>query len=373
MSANDDIVVLFVDDEPAALRSLRRMLIRSPFACLFEECGQLALETLARQRVDILVADLRMPEMDGIQLLQMVRERHPDVIRLVLSATSDRDIMLAAINKGEIFRFLTKPLESPAALRDAIDQAMAQVRLVRRSREADRLKAEFLASITHELKSPLASIRGFACTLLKNPDMDVATRTEFLGHVVAECERLTQLVTAVLDMSRIDAGNFTLAMEVMDLGLALEETAESMRHYFDSQDVAMSMRILAGNARVYGNRARLIQVFRNLLDNAVKYTPAGGKVEVSLVEEEGSLVARISDSGLGIEAKDLNHVCERFYRGTSDGARTGGAGLGLTIVKEILDRHEWILDIQSERGNGTSVSITVPCHARKKKPTRAPQ
>ena len=359
MSKNDNIVVLFVDDEQSTLNSLRRLLIRNPYTCLFDGSGPGALDVLARQHVDILVADLRMPDMDGINLLQTVRERHPDVIRMVLSATSDRDIMLAAINKGEVFRFLTKPVDSATSLHEALEQASAQVLLARRAREADRLKAEFLATMTHELRSPLAAMKGFVGNMLLEPEMPPDVRQEFLGHIQTECDRLLRLVTDIMDIARINAGQFSMEAAPTDLGLVLEEMAETMRQQFAAKGVSLRTEIPHGLPDVTADRCRLIQVFRNLLDNARKFTPADGTVTVSLRQSQGTLVAEVSDTGCGIPAADLPHVCERFYRGRQGFLQESGAGIGLAVAREIVDLHGGALSITSMEGQGTTVSVAM--------------
>jgi len=222
---------------------------------------------------------------------------------------------------------------------DMLDQAADQVRLRRQGDEAERLKAAFMASITHELKSPLASIKGFTETILRDASMDEATRVEFLDTVVSECERLMQLITSVLEISRIEAGGYTLTFAPTDPGLLIEETVESMRREFSAAGIALKMVVPATVPELAADRERLIQVFRNILDNALKYTPPGGEVCVSLA--------------------DLPRACERFFRGQQAASRIGGAGLGLAVVKEILDRHGWKLMIDSPDGNGTIVTITA--------------
>jgi signal transduction histidine kinase len=355
----ENITILFVDDDRSILHSLRRNLIRDSFASLFSQSGKEALEVLTTRHVDVIVADLRMPEMDGIQLLQVVRQQYPEIVRLVLSASSDVDRILDTINKGEVFRFIVKPVDDLEQFRRTLGQAMAQVTLTRRAHESERLKSEFLASVTHELKSPLASIKGFANTLLRNRDMDIATREEFLQMTVSECDRLTQLVTSILDMSRIEAGSFALRMAPTDLSLLIEETCESMRLHFEDKKIDLQTSIPLLVPTIPADRDRLIQVFRNLLDNALKYTPSGGIVMVSMSPHDNDLLICMEDTGCGITTDDLPQVCDKFYRGQQAGARIGGAGLGLAVAKEIIDRHGWTLSIDSPSEEGTRVTIVT--------------
>ncbi len=358
MNANR-MVILFVDDERSILHAIRRLLIHAPYETLFAQSGEAALSLLAKQPVDIVVADLHMPGMDGVALLRGVRERYPDVLRLVLSASVDSDLILDAINSGEVYRFVDKPIAEMRHLTDMLEQAAEQVRLRRRGHEAERLKAAFMASITHELKSPLASIKGFTETILRDAAMDEATRAEFLDTVVSECERLMQLITSVLEISRIEAGGYTLTFAPTDLGLLIEETVESMRREFVTAGIALKRVVPATVPEVPADRERLIQVFRNILDNALKYTPPGGDVCVSLTVSGSAIEVRIADSGYGIAPADLPRVCERFFRGQQAASRIGGAGLGLAVVKEILNRHGWKLAIDSPYGNGTIVTVTA--------------
>lgn len=367
----DPIVILFVDDERIVLNALRRSLIHAPYTVCLAESGRDALALLAEQPVDIIVADLRMPEMDGIALLKRVRDAYPDIVRLVLSASLDQDLILETINSGEVFRFLGKPIESAGQLLGVFDQAAALVRLRRRAMEVDRLKAEFMASITHELKSPLASIKGYTETVLRDRGMDVATREAFLATAISECDRLMQLIDSVLDLSRIEAGAFALRFAPTDLGLLIEETVGTMRRMFENAQIKLMLDTPESVPEVPADRERLIQVLRNLLDNALKYTPQGGRVTVTLKETDGALSIRVADNGVGIASDELPRVCERFFRGRQAASRNGGAGLGLAVATEILDRHGWSLDMDSQPDYGTTATVlTGPASVRSPNPPK---
>jgi heavy metal sensor kinase len=216
----------------------------------------------------------------------------------------------------------------------------------------------FTADASHELRTPLAAIRAEAeVALAKGP---VAPEQQaLLGSILEECERLTRLADQLLTLSREDAGVAPQAREPVDLAALVAGVADTMRPLAEAG--GLRLRVAGAPARVRGDAGRLRQVFFNLLDNAIKYTPAGGEVEARVEARGGEAVASVRDTGAGIPAEHLPRVFDRFYR--VDKARSremGGTGLGLSIARSIVAAHGGRIELDSAPGRGTTVQVMLP-------------
>ena len=220
----------------------------------------------------------------------------------------------------------------------------------------------FTADASHELRTPLAVIRSEAELALRGATVPPEVR-HLLGSILEECERLTLLTGQLLALSREDAGVAPVAREGVDLTPLVREVAENLRPLAE----AKGLRLHSGGrdgVRVRGDAARLRQVFYNLLDNALKYTPAGGEVEARVEVRDGEAVATVRDTGIGIPAEHLPHVFDRFYR--VDRARSreqGGTGLGLSITRSLVLAHGGRIELDGAPGRGTTCTVTLPLEA----------
>jgi PAS domain S-box-containing protein len=237
------------------------------------------------------------------------------------------------------------------------------LRDVTREKELDQMKARLLSTVSHELRTPLASIKGFATTLLRQDvDWDDTSRHEFLSIIDEESDRLTELIGNLLDMSRIEAGELRVEPEPMELGPIVRETAGEFQvlthdHRFVVDEAPVLPAILADPRRIR-------QVLRNLVENAVKYSPSGGTITLSTRVQVDRVQVTVTDEGLGIEKKDLERIFDRFYQ--VDGAstrRVGGSGLGLSICQAIVRAHEGQIWVESRPGQGSSFHFTLPLAA----------
>jgi two-component system phosphate regulon sensor histidine kinase PhoR len=228
-------------------------------------------------------------------------------------------------------------------------------------RRTDLIRQEFIANVSHELRTPLASLRALAETLLDGAlrDRDVGPR--FLGRIVSEIDRLTLLVNDLLDLSAIESGSAKMQMAPVALGAVARDVTSRFRPVAEQREVELRVEVLDDLPDVWGDEARLVQAFVNLMDNALKYTPAGGTVTLS-ARVDGDLVAvTVADSGLGIAAQHLPRIFERFYRVDPSRSRVqGGTGLGLSIVKHIATSHGGRVEVQSVEGRGSEFTLLIP-------------
>jgi len=231
--------------------------------------------------------------------------------------------------------------------------------MISRLEEAIHGSKQFVADASHELRTPITVMRGELESLAQEPQLPRETR-ERLGSVLEEVARLAEIVESLFALSRLDAGEVHAEWLRLDLAELAASTAEQMNLLAEDKQVAVECDSTRG-VTVEGDRARLKQVIVNLLDNAIKYTPGGGRVRLSVRREAGFAVLEVSDNGVGIPAEALPHVFKRFYRVDRSRSREqGGAGLGLAIVKSICSAHGAELEVQSTPGQGSTFRMRQP-------------
>lgn len=237
--------------------------------------------------------------------------------------------------------------------------AVAVFRDVTAAREADQLKDEFLALVSHELRTPLTTVLGAARTLRRHRDrLDAATRDGLLDDIASEAERLGRLVNNMLDLSHIRAGRLRLETEPFRLGPLIRRVLELVAPALAGK--AVTVNLPADLPPAEGDVARVEQVVRNLLENAAKYVPAGGRVEVSARTEAVLIVTTVADDGPGIPPEHLDRIFERFHRVEGSAHLASGAGLGLYLTRHLVEAHGGRLWVESGPGRGAAFSFSLP-------------
>jgi signal transduction histidine kinase len=241
--------------------------------------------------------------------------------------------------------------------------AAGLVRRIGRQREAlsklDRVKDDFIASVSHELRTPLTSIRGYLELILDNEVGEVnEEQREFLKIIERNSERLLSLIGDLLFSAQVEAGRVELDLEDTELGVLVDDSVESARPRAAANGVELT-RSTTDALALRGDTKRLSQLLDNLVSNAVKFTPSGGTVAVSLTRVNGCAVVEVSDTGPGISPEDQAHLFERFYR-TSSAATIPGTGLGLSIAKVIVEAHGGVMEVASDLGSGTTFRVELP-------------
>jgi two-component system phosphate regulon sensor histidine kinase PhoR len=233
-------------------------------------------------------------------------------------------------------------------------------------RHLEQVRTEFVANVSHELRTPLTAIQGYLETLLGGALDEPEHARRFLEIVFRHTERLGRLLNDLTDLSNIELGRVALHLEPTRLEEVVDSTLAIIRAKAESGGVTVAAVLPPGLPAVYADRDRVAQILINLVDNAVKYTPAAGRVEVSAaIPVAGTVEVAVADTGIGIPRADLPRITERFYR--VDKARSrelGGTGLGLAIVKHLVLAHGGELDIESDMGRGTVVRFTLPASVR---------
>jgi signal transduction histidine kinase len=250
-----------------------------------------------------------------------------------------------------------------------LEEASAELRAANaRLQELDRMKDDFMSTVTHELRTPLTAIRAFSEILFEDPRTHLPERKRFLGLIVKETQRLTRLINQMLDMAKIEAGAEWHASEI-DVREVIQESVEATSQLFRDRRVELAVRLPPEAPCVRVDRDRLVQVLLNLLSNAVKFCPPGrGRVEVRLAASEDLLRVDVQDNGPGISPADHEAIFEKFRQaGGAPAGRPPGTGLGLPISRRIIERFGGRLFVQSELGKGATFTFVLPLEA----PSRA--
>lgn len=243
--------------------------------------------------------------------------------------------------------------ERPAGLIVVIQDITEHVKL-------DNMRKEFVADVSHELKTPITSIMGYADTLIES-DYDKEVQDKFLGVISTEARRMAKLVTDLLSLSRYDKNQNVSQKEEFDLGYLVKQCQEKVQIEIQKKNQHVECFVTANVPPVFAEKDGIERVVINILTNSIKYTEKNGTIKIYVGFVYNDAYIKIIDNGIGIPEKDLSRIFERFYR--VDKARTremGGTGLGLSIAKEILDRNNGTIDMKSEVGKGTEVVIRIP-------------
>lgn len=227
-------------------------------------------------------------------------------------------------------------------------------------KRVETIKKDFVANVSHELRTPLASIKGYSETLLDGGLDEADTAKEFLRVIDRHATRMSRIIDDLLVLSKLESHQMTIVSSCVDFKELISSTGKSFAKQAMDKGITLKVLIPEDLPEVYGDRDRLEQVFVNLLDNAIKYTPSGGSVNLSVKASNGRVLVYVEDTGIGIPAEDIPRIFERFYR--VDKARSrdmGGTGLGLAIVKHIVHGHNGTLSVQSTLGKGSMFSCTL--------------
>lgn len=377
---------LLVDDLEENLTALEALLRRDGLVLLKAHSGREALELLLLHQVALALVDVQMPEMDGFELAELMRgtERTRRVPIIFLTAgTPDHQRRFRGYEAGAV-DFLTKPIE-PHVLRSKADvffelwrerQEVARqrdelkattaenARLLEETRrtaealrEADRRKDEFLATLAHELRNPLAPLSNGLQVLKHFQVPETLARTRDM--MARQLDHMVRLVDDLLDISRVTSGKIRLRPELIDLREAIKVAVEATRPTIEAGQHLLTIQLPEKPLTLRADSTRVAQVVGNLLTNAAKYTPQGGRIEVSLDREEGFAIIRVADNGVGIPADMLPKVFDLFTQvGKHLDRAQGGLGIGLALVKKLVEFHGGSVRAESE-GSGKGSTFTI--------------
>ncbi|MCV68528.1 PAS domain-containing protein [Listeria monocytogenes] len=229
-------------------------------------------------------------------------------------------------------------------------------------RHLENVRSEFVTNVSHELKTPVTALKGFAETLLDGAMYDEVLLKKFLTIIKEESDRLHRLIMDILALSRIEQNPVAENIELVDVDEVIEQSARTIFEMATEKNIRVTIPEKASaSVMIETDRDKLQQIIINLLSNAINYTPVDGKVEVKLIEQEAEVIIEVTDNGIGIPAKDIDRVFERFYRVDKARSRhSGGTGLGLSIVKHLVENCGGRIEVESQEEVGSTFRVTLP-------------
>lgn len=227
--------------------------------------------------------------------------------------------------------------------------------------ELDKSRREFVANVSHEMRTPLTSIKGACETILSDPEMEPDMKDFFLHMAVDECDRMTRIVSDLLVLSRLDNKRTQWSIVGFDPEKVLTHISDVMRVDAEAHSHILTFTKNSELPEITADKERIEQVLINIISNAIKYTPDGGRIDITASADDKEITVNVKDTGIGIPEEDLPHLFERFYRvEKSRTSETGGTGLGLAIAKEIVEAHGGHISVSSKQGEGSTVTICLP-------------
>ncbi len=391
--------VLYIDDEIANLNSFRMALGMHYKIHLAHTVGE-AFRILEKEKIKVLISDHRMPEMSGLEFIKSARKTYPEIIYIILTAYSDASVTLQALNQGGIYRFILKPWdkeEMKQALNNALDKyhLMAENRVLideltnknqeleayteelltttfalretneklrqakEKAEESDRLKSAFLANMSHEIRTPMNGIVGFS-EMLKLPDLQKTQIDKYVDIIQKSSTQLLSIVNDVLDISRIETGQLEIKQEKLPLNQLLTDIFGFFLPQAEEKKLTLKVSELEEESTILADETKLKQVISNLLSNAIKFTHEG-HVHFGCQFKNGNVLFFVEDSGIGIDGKNHQYIFERFRQVDTTLTKTyGGAGLGLSITKALVEKMDGRIWLNSKLGKGTTFYFTIP-------------
>lgn len=374
-TADKPINVLLVDDLEENLLALEALLQRDGLVCLKARSGEEALELLLEHEVALALLDVQMPGMDGFELAEFMRgserARHIPIIFVTAGAANSQrrfrgyeagavDFIQKPIeahmlrSKANVFFDLYEQRRQIEAQRDELEAATAALR------RADRHKDSFLAVLAHELRNPVAALSGGLHLL--NKDIPPERAKDIRSRMDRMLDHLTHLVDDLLDVSRVSQGKIVLKKMRVELGEALSSAIDASQHNIEAGGHAFATNLPTEPVWLDADHTRLAQVVSNLLNNAAKYTPAGGQITLTAAAENGWATITVADTGVGVAAEMQTKIFEIFAQVEDHlGKAQGGLGIGLALVKQLVDLHGGTIRVESAGENqGSKFTVRLP-------------
>jgi signal transduction histidine kinase len=366
---------LLVDDLEENLVALEALLKRDGLVCLKAHSGEEALEILLVHTVALALLDVQMPGMDGFQLAEFMRgserARHVPII-FVTAGSADNQRRFRGYEAGAV-DFIQKPIEpdvlrSKASVFFDLYQQRQQIQAQRdelsayaeEMRIVDRRKTEFIAMLAHELRNPIMALSGGARLLKKQ--RDTAQAEEIRDRIERQAFHLSRLIEDLTDISRIGQGKISLRPEKVALETIMKSALETSQAQIDSQGHKLTLDLPKQTVWLEADKTRIAQVVSNLLNNAAKYTPPGGRITLTARADEDVVRIVVSDNGIGIPVDMQSQIFEIFTQVQTEDVRPqGGLGVGLALVKQLVELHGGGVTVASEgAGKGSTFSVQLP-------------
>lgn len=382
--------LLIIDDEEEILKALRRQFRRDYDIHLALNADE-GLKIMAETPIHVIISDQRMPGMNGDEFFGKVKSQYPDATRLLLTGYADIQAVIAAINDGNIFRYVTKPwdpVELDTIVREAFNRynlivqnrlllnelqaanTQLEQRVQERTAELEdangRLKTlmqqkdRFMGMAAHDLRSPITAVRGFA-DLLLDPRTDDESRVEFVEIIRESVQKMLNLLNDLLDITAIESGNVTLEKREIDVAQFTNRVVKLNRMLGEQKGIRLVAEVAPEVPKLTADPQRIEQVLNNLISNGLKFSNSGTEVKVRVEPAPDAVIFSVIDHGPGVKPEELDKLFGEFQRTSArPTADEHSTGLGLSICKRLVELHGGAIGVESEFGHGSRFYFTLP-------------
>jgi len=380
--------ILIVDDNKVDQKIIENILINSyeDYDIRIVDSGKLALEEMEKNPADLVILDIVMPDIDGVETYNnLIILNHNKYLPIIfVSAYLRPTVQLKGLRLG-VWDYLPKPIKPEELqakvvgalkikklfdnMQIVVDQANEKIKDLycdlrqkdAEFRQLDLLKDDLIATVSHELKTPLSTIKDFTSILLEEPPKLTDDQSEYIGIINSNIDRLSRLVENILDNKRIKPEKMKLKREFVNIIHLAQYVVSMLKPTADKMNITLKTTYSKSRINVYLDSDRVVQVFMNLLSNALKFTQQNGHVSISIEEKQSQIECSVTDTGVGIAPENLDKLFLKFRR-FGPKAETGhrGVGLGLAIAKEIVDMHNGKIWVESKVKKGAKFIFTLP-------------
>ncbi len=381
------IAIIALDDEPNILSAFQRLFFNESFQIFTTTDYKQALEVLDKENIKIVLSDQRMPDIDGVDFLKMVKERKPDVVRMLITGHTDIKAAEDAINVGQVYSFINKPWNTDE-LKATISRALKHYDLVvenrklfeatiaknedleilnRKLKNMYEVQKEFTSTVSHELRTPLASIKSTVDLVLSKTAGELnEDQVKFLSKAKNNVDRLGRLINDILDLTKLESGKTKLNIEFNDLQPLIAEVVDIQKILAQEKGLFLDHQLPEKLVKIPFDADKMHQVFNNLIGNAIKFTKEGGiTVFCGDYTDSNYIKICIKDTGPGISPDDQDKLFHKFQQLGESTSQVGGTGLGLAICKEIIERHGGKIWVESKVGQGSTFCFILPVTERR--------
>lgn len=374
MSTNEKkCSILIVDDEPKNIQLIGNIL--KEYEVEFATCGKEALEWIGSKKFDLILLDIMMPDMDGFEVCKRLKadEKTKDTPVIFITARREEDDEFRGLELGAI-DYITKPLKLPIVKRRVKNHLKLQSlmsELTEKNKELEtsneelsevnRLKNKFIGFAAHDLRTPVSGIRGLSNLLLKSKLTEEKQKT-FLENIHQVATEMLVLIDDLLDISMIESGKLEIRLSRGHMGKLVAGRVRLNEIIAEKKGIAIETE-LSETPTIQFDGPRMAQVIDNLMSNAIKFSPPGTTIHVSLTQREDMLRVSVRDEGPGVGRVDHENLFDEFQRlDIEPSAGEKSSGLGLAIVKKIISAHNGLLEVESDPGGGAEFAFMLPIH-----------
>jgi len=356
--------ILVIDDEESMRDSCSQILKKDGFLADTAKDGSVGLEKIEKNKPDLVLIDLKMPGISGMEVLEKIKEIDPNIIPVVITGYSTVESAVEAMKRGA-YDFLPKPF-SPEELRIIIRRGLERRKLILETeslqKEKKLIEENFITMVSHQLRSPLVAIQQYFEVILAGMVGEVQEKPkEMILRSRNRLEGLLNLINDWLDVARLDSGQIVDNIEPLSLKKVIKKIIEDMRPLTQDDNISLELGFCSENDLVQGDKETLEQVFSNLITNAIRYNKPKGRVIITIKENKDFVSAEVQDTGIGIAEEHLPFIFGQFYRvKRGEDQKIKGTGLGLSIAKKIVDAHGGSIKASSELGKGSRFTVLLP-------------